>query len=275
MSEYSRRKYTTLAPSIFKNELLSVCSNEGKKQVAKRVFPRRLQGMVPGKRETSEDLLSMMKQAKIRHHKEHSNSLLQSNRTSARLIESSVVSLEGDESSLQSGNRMSPSFANHALKTSIQTVLKEDNVNCVTLEDRASDTLRKGVDGSKMRSSLNVCFDKKITTLEPLPREIQQVKKSFITATSKRLMTHNRKNRGQPLVDSFGEPSTRVDNPVTGQTGDVSFNLDNDSLFEMSKAKEIKPRVQIKTSNQNKRSPEVSRDGLGVLISSSRETLDG
>ena len=114
-----RRKYTTLAPSIFKNELLSVCSNEGKKQSQKRIMPRRLQGMVQGKREVSEDVLPMMKQAKIKHHQDHTNSLLQSNRASARLLESSVVSLEGDESSLQSANRTSPSFAIPAQQTSI------------------------------------------------------------------------------------------------------------------------------------------------------------
>ena len=153
----------------------------------------------------------------MRHAQEHSKSLLRSNRASAKLIESSIISLEGDESSLQSGNRMSPSFINPQLQTSVQTVLKDDNTHCTTLGDSgASSTIKAVETGPNLHSSFNVRFDKKIATLEPLPKEIQKVKKSFITATSKRLMTHNRKNRRMPLQDSFEDPSTKVDNLVTG-----------------------------------------------------------
>ena len=189
------------------------------------------------KREFSDAQLSPKKTVKLNYMQENSKSLLKSDHESAKWLETSIVSLEGDESSYQSKNRMSPSFKNPQLQTSIETVLNDDNPRCMTLGDSGASSTIKAVEiGHNFNSSFNVGFDKTIATLEPLPKEILKVKKSFIAATSKRLMTHNRKKRRSPLVNSFEEPSTKVENLETGQTGGgISYNHDNDSLFEMSK----------------------------------------
>ena len=130
-------------------------------------------------------------------------------------MESSIVSLEGDESSLNSGNRLSPSFANPQLQASVTTELKDDNLQSFAL-DRTPKAFKAVESGPNLHSSLNVRFDNKIATLEPLPEEIRKVKESLIKATSKRLMTHNRKNRRMPLQDSSEDPSAKVDNLMAG-----------------------------------------------------------
>ena len=56
----------------------------------------------------------------------------------------------------------------------------------------------------------------------------------------------------------------------------MSFNLDNDSLFDLSKAQQdTQPVIQIMTTNAEKRPPGASRNGKDGLIASSLQNSEG